>query len=75
MYQFVTHKFIFGIICKSIAWFDRHIIDGAMDGMAAMTQWCSVKIKGMQSGSVQAYVMWYFFGAVLLAAITWVCLL
>ena len=75
MYQFVTHKFIFGVICKSIAWFDRHVIDGAMNGLAAMTQFFSVKIKGMQNGSIQTYVIWYFIGAVLLAAITWICLL
>ena len=75
MYQFVTHKFIFNIICKSIAWFDRHVIDGAMNGMAALTQYCSLKIKGMQSGSVQTYVVWYFIGAILLGAVTWICLL
>ncbi|MBD5205423.1 MAG: NADH-quinone oxidoreductase subunit L [Bacteroidales bacterium] len=75
IYQFVTHKIIFGIICRSIAWFDRHVIDGAMDAMANITQWASVKIKGMQSGSVQSYVVWYFLGAALLAAITWICIL
>lgn len=75
IYMFITHKIIFNIICKGIAWFDRHIIDGTMDGMAAVTQWASVRIKGMQSGRVQTYVLWYFFGAVLLAAITWICLI
>ena len=59
MYQWVTHTVIFGCICRGIAWFDRHIIDGTMDGLAAVTQFCSVKIKGMQSGSVQTYVAWY----------------
>ncbi len=75
IYMFVTHKIIFNVICKSIAWFDRHIIDGAMNGLAAMTQYCSVKIKGMQNGLVQSYVLWYFLGAVVLAAITWICIL
>ena len=75
IYMFITHNIIFDIICRGIAWFDRHIIDGTMDGMAAVTQWASVKIKGMQSGKVQTYVLWYFFGALLLAAITWICLL
>ena len=46
-----------------------------MDALASITQWTSVKIKGMQNGSVQTYVMWYLFGAVLLAAITWICIL
>lgn len=74
IYMWVTHKIIFGIICRGIAWFDRHIIDGAMDAMATVTQYCSLKIKGMQSGSIQTYVIWYFVGAVILATITWICL-
>lgn len=75
MYMFVTHKFIFGIICKSIAWFDRHVIDATMDGFAKITQKTSFAIRGMQSGSIQTYVLWYFLGAVALAIITWIALL
>lgn len=75
IYMFITHKIIFNIICKCIAWFDRHIIDGAMNGLAAITQFCSVKIKGMQNGLIQSYVLWYFLGAIALAAITWICLI
>lgn len=75
MYMFVTHKFIFGIICKSIAWFDRHVIDATMDGFAKITQKTSFAIRGMQSGSIQTYVLWYFLGAVVLAIITWIALL
>ena len=75
IYLFVTRKIIFGGICKGIAWFDRHVIDATMDAFASITQYASLKIKGMQSGSVQGYVMWYFIGALLLAAITWICIL
>ena len=75
MYMFVTHKIIFNGICKSIAWFDRHVIDGTMDGLAAVAQFASVKIKGMQSGNILAYVWWYITGAIVLAAITWICML
>lgn len=75
MYMFVTHKFIFGIICKSIAWFDRHVIDATMDGFAKITQKTSYAIRGMQSGSIQTYVVWYFLGALALAIITWLALL
>lgn len=75
MYMFVTHKFIFGIICKSIAWFDRHVIDATMDGFAKITQKTSFAIRGMQSGSIQTYVLWYFLGAIALAIITWIALL
>ncbi len=75
MYMFVTHKIIFGIICKSIAWFDRHVIDATMDLFAKVTQKTSYAIRGMQSGEIQSYVYWYFAGAVVLAAITWLCLI
>ncbi|MDE5878287.1 MAG: NADH-quinone oxidoreductase subunit L [Muribaculaceae bacterium] len=75
IYQFITHKIIFGIICRSIAWFDRHVIDATMDGMAWIAQRASASIKGMQNGAIQAYVIWYFMGAVVLAAITWLCLI
>ena len=75
IYQFITHKFIFGVISKSIAWFDRHVIDATMDGFAKVTQKASVAIKGMQSGSTQAYVAWYFLGAIVVAAIAWICII
>lgn len=75
MYMFVTHKIIFNLICKGIAWFDRHVIDATMDGFAKITQKTSFAIRGMQSGSIQTYVLWYFAGAVALAIITWICLI
>ncbi|MDE6448144.1 MAG: NADH-quinone oxidoreductase subunit L, partial [Muribaculaceae bacterium] len=75
IYLFITRKIIFGIICTAIAWFDRHVIDATMDAFAKVTQKVSYSIRGLQSGNVQAYVLWYFFGAVALAAITWICLL
>ena len=75
IYQFITHRIIFGMISKGIAWFDRHVIDATMDGFAKITQRTSVAIKGMQNGSTQAYVIWYFIGAIIVAAITWICLI
>ncbi len=75
IYMFITHKIIFGIICKSIAWFDRHVIDATMDGFALVTRKASYAIRGMQSGNAQVYVVWYLLGALALAAITWLCLI
>ena len=75
IYMFVTHRIIFDGICRPIAWFDRHIIDGTMNGFAYITNRASVAIKGMQSGRVQAYVLWYLAGALLLGVITTLCLL
>lgn len=42
VYLFVTKKIIFNCISRSIAWFDRHVIDGAMDGLAYVTNRMSV---------------------------------
>ena len=46
-----------------------------MDGFAKITNRASVAIKGMQSGNVQAYVAWYIIGAILIAAVTWICIM
>lgn len=75
LYMFITHKIIFGGICRPIAWFDRHVIDGTMDGMAYITNKASYAIRGLQSGKVQAYVWIYLAGALLLGLITAICLL
>ena len=75
LYQFITHKIIFGKVCTPIAWFDRHIIDGTMDAFAAGTQKLSFAIRGLQSGNVQNYVWVYLIGALLLGTITFICLI
>ena len=75
LYMFITHKIIFGCISKPIAWFDRHIIDGSMDGLAWVTQRISFAIRGLQSGNIQFYVWVYLFGVILLGAITAICLI
>ncbi len=69
LYLFVTHKIIFNGICRPIAWFDRHIIDGTMDGFAIITNKASYAIRGLQSGQVQMYVWIYLIGALILGAL------
>ena len=75
LYQFITHKIIFARVCRPIAWFDRHMIDGTMDGFAIVTNKVSWAIRGLQSGRVQMYVWIYLIGALLLGTVTAVCLL
>ena len=75
LYIFITHKIIFNLVSRPIAWFDRHIIDGTMDSFATMTNYASEKIKGLQSGSVQQYVWVYLLGALLLAGVMIVCVI
>lgn len=75
LYMWITHKVIFQCICRPIAWFDRHIIDGTMDSFAKVTQWTSLQVRGLQSGNVQFYVWIYLVGALALGTIAWICLL
>ncbi len=74
LYMFITHKIIFGLICRPIAWFDRHIIDGTMDAFATITQKTSYAIRSLQSGQIQMYVWIYLIGALLLGAVTALCI-
>ncbi len=64
VYQFITHKIIFGCISTPIAWFDRHIVDGFMNLLASGTQSVSYSIRKFQSGHVQQYAYVFFFGIV-----------
>ena len=75
LYMFITHKIIFGCVCRPLAWFDRHIIDGTMDSFAIVTNKASNAIKPLQSGQVQMYVWLYLIGALLLGGITILCLI
>jgi NADH-quinone oxidoreductase subunit L len=62
-----TRTVIFRYICEPIKWFDRHVIDASMNGLAWTTQKVSTSIKGLQSGQVQFYA-WVFVGGSLLIA-------
>ncbi len=75
LYMFITHKIIFNGICRPLAWFDRHIIDGTMDSFAILTNKASELIRPLQSGQVQMYVWIYIIGALLLGGVTVLCLI
>lgn len=62
VYMFITKKIIFNGISRPIAWFDRHVVDGTMNGMASVTDWTSIKIRRFQSGSVQWYAYVFLVG-------------
>ena len=71
MYLFVTKKVIFKRFSSPIAWFDRHIVDATMDGVATITNYIALKIKGLQSGQLQQYAS-VFIGGVLLLSILFI---
>lgn len=69
VYLFVTHKVLFNLIGRPAAWFDRNVVDGLMVGSSKVTEKFSESIKGMQSGRLQGYVMYFLGGVLVLAAI------
>ena len=69
VYQFITHKIIFGCVSRPIAWFDRHVVDGFFDFLAWGTNATSNGIKTLQSGRVQQYALFYLVGTIILIAI------
>ena len=69
VYQFVTHKIIFNLVSKPIAWFDRRVIDGTMNFMAWGTQEAGETIRQWQSGDVRQYVIWFLTGSVAISLI------
>jgi NADH-quinone oxidoreductase subunit L len=60
---------VFRYICEPVKWFDRHIVDGSMNGLAWTTQKASSSIRGLQSGQVQFYAWIFIFGSLLIAAL------
>ncbi|MBC6491255.1 NADH-quinone oxidoreductase subunit L [Flavihumibacter stibioxidans] len=63
IYLFLTKNILFNLVGRPAAWFDRHIVDGTMNWLASTTGKLSVRIKGLQSGQVQSYAL-YFFGGI-----------
>ena len=66
LYLFITKRIIFNCVSRPIAWFDRHVIDGSLNGLANVTQRLSYSIRGLQSGQVQQYAYVILFGSLLI---------
>ncbi len=63
VYLFVTKKILFNLVGKPAAWFDKNVVDGLMNLLGRITASLSNLIKGIQSGKVQDYAL-YFFGGI-----------
>lgn len=73
IYLFITKKIVFNFIGRPAAWIDKNIVDGLMNRIAGATAGISSAIKGIQSGKVQGYAL-YFFGGVLAIAVVFIYL-
>ena len=69
IWQYVTHRIIFRLISKPIAWFDRHVIDGTFDFLAWSSNEAGESIRPWQSGDVRHYAIWFLSGAVALTLV------
>ncbi len=65
-YLFITKRILFNCVSRPIAWFDRHVIDGAMNGAACLTQKISCAIRGFQSGQIQQYAFVFLIGTLII---------
>ncbi|MBP3228975.1 MAG: NADH-quinone oxidoreductase subunit L [Bacteroidaceae bacterium] len=66
IYQFVTHRIIFAYISRPIAWFDRHVVDGTLNGLASGANYVGESIRPLQSGRLQQYAYVFLLGVVVL---------
>lgn len=69
LYMAITKGFLFPFVGRPAAWFDRNVVDGAVNGSASLTRSIAERIRGLQSGKVQQYAIWFLAGVILLAAV------
>lgn len=62
IYLFVTRKIIFNLVGRPAAWFDKNVVDGMINLTGNTTRLISEKIKGVQSGKVQVYALYFLAG-------------
>ncbi len=67
IYTFITQKIIFNLIGRPAAWFDKNVVDGLINATGNGTKDISESIKGLQSGKVQSYAIYFLAGVIGLA--------
>ena len=67
IYLFITQKIIFNLIGRPAAWFDKNVVDGFINATGNGIKDISETIKGMQSGKVQSYAIYFLAGIIGLA--------
>ncbi|QEG01974.1 NADH-quinone oxidoreductase subunit L [Stieleria maiorica] len=70
VYLFLT-RMIFRFVAAPAAWFDRHVVDGAMNLSAGVVRWFAVRMNGFQTGQVQTYGIWMINGTILVVVFLW----
>jgi NADH-quinone oxidoreductase subunit L len=64
-----TKGVLFNLIAKPAAWIDRNVVDGIIAGTGSGMEWISYRIKGLQSGKVQQYGLFFLFGIIVIVSV------
>jgi NADH-quinone oxidoreductase subunit L len=66
IYQFGVRSIMF-VVSKGLAWFDRRVVDGAVNGVGWIVVKSGEGLRRLQVGRVQAYLLAFFVGLVIIA--------
>ena len=69
IYLFITKKILFNLIGRPAAWIDKNIVDGAMNLTGNATVLASELSRGIQSGKVQNYAIYFLCGIITLTVV------
>lgn len=64
IYLFITKKIIFNYVGKPALWIEKNIISTIINGSGKITIMISETIKGIQSGKLQDYALYFFTGTI-----------
>ncbi len=62
VYQFFAHKMMFAGVAAPVAWIDKNIVDGFMNGIGWITETFSMMLEDWQSGRVRQYAFSFILG-------------
>ena len=57
------------VVIEAFAWIDRNVVDGIVKGTGTGMEWISYRIKGLQSGKVQQYGLFFLFGVIIIVSV------
>jgi NADH-quinone oxidoreductase subunit L len=69
LYLFITHKVVFNLVGRPAAWFDKNVVNGLVNATGNTTEAFSRKIKGIQSGKVQQYAVYFLIATIAMAVL------
>lgn len=64
IYQWLIDKVMDGFVAKVLYWFDLHIVDGIINGLAVTVRGASSGLRRTTTGQLQTYALVFFFAVV-----------